>query len=179
MPVILENPESPNIEQFLIAYGSRLTPQLSLIDPETGFEIYDVLKNMAVIGLTFQPTPSRFPQSLGFIPRPISPTKKKEAGEGAPIFEPEALLILDIDPRSLPSDVKEAWVIQVRNQADEANYVEVAKALSARFGDITIIVTSVYIANPDPTLDPGIHVNPDDSKSPLFCPISIKYTKPT
>jgi hypothetical protein len=182
--VLIEDPQSFEIEKFLLAYPFfNKEKTLSLIDPNTGsddtvgYEIYSKLANIPEIGLTLQPTPSH-KTPIGFVG--VVETKTAEDQDEndpmRPQFPWEALLVLDVDPKSLPEGVDKAWVIQVKDQKNEAVYAEIAEVLSDHFDNITVIVTSAFKDNPDPECIDGVPVDPKDKNSSVFCPIVIRRT---
>jgi hypothetical protein len=183
MPVHVEDPRSFEVEKFLLAYSAAKKLGLSLIDPSTGLEIYHRLANIPIVGLTFQPTPDH-KAPFGF---PGVPAEKahpedceKEDDESRPTFNPEALLVLDVDPRDLPKKMKlPVWVIQVEDFKDEPAFIEIAEILSAQFDDINIVVTSAHKQNTDPEMMDGIPADPRFPNSAPYCPIVIRRVKPT
>ena len=174
MPILIEKPQSFEIEKFLLAATSSWRPQLSLINPYTGKEIFHQLVNIPKIGLTFQPTPNNG-RSIGFLG--TTPRLVEDKIDNGPEFEQEAILLLDVDPRDLPVGVEEAWVIQVKNQKSESAYIPVAEILSTRFDNITVIITSEYQDNTNPETDDGIPLNPDYPDANKHCPVVIRKTE--
>lgn len=144
VPVLVEKPFSVEIINSVLDMYSEELP-ISVLDPDTGLEIILRIPNMPIIGLTSQETPNH-QRSLGFLPGTNNKADDYEAEERSnrPSFEPEALFLIDVDPRRLPQGVTNAWVIQVVDQKNEDLYIKLAKKLSAKFDDQTIIVTSAY-----------------------------------
>lgn len=144
MPVYVEKPFSTQIINAVLDTYSEELP-ISVLDPDTGLEIILRIPNIPIIGLTSQETPNHR-RSLGFLPASDNQTDDYEAEESSnrPSFEPEALFLIDVDPRRLPEGVTDAWVIQVVDQKNEDLYIKLAKNLSAKFDDKNIIVTSAY-----------------------------------
>ena len=63
-----------------------------------------------------------------------------------PTFDPEAILIFDSGDIPVPDKYKNAenWVIQVKYQENEEDYVKVAKYLCSCYPNVNIMVTSAY-----------------------------------
>lgn len=179
MPVLIEKPRSFDVEKFLLAISKAKKLNLSLINPDSGQEIYHRLVNIPIIGLTFKPTPDH-DAPLGFLPKLDCGDKEEQTDEddpSRPTFSPEALLVLDVDPKDLPEKVDYAWVLQVEDKRDEKAYVEIADLLSTQFNE-TIIVSSAHMDNPDPDVVDGQPSNPKFPGSAPFCPIVIRRTDP-
>jgi len=174
-----EDPQSFKIEAFLLkTFSSDPDHVLSLIKPGPfgfGREIYHTLENIPRIGLTWQPTPSHT-KRFGFLPEmkhAEDNNDQKEDDQNGPEFEPEALLVLDVDPRSLPPEITMAWVLQVKNRKNQAAYTEVAKAIMKKFR-INVIVTAATMDNPDVE---GEGVETKLGKKAVFNPVVIRTTK--
>lgn len=173
-----EEPKSFGIEAFLLkAFSTNPDHILSLIKPGPlgrGREIYHRLENIPIIGLTWQPTPNHAKRA-GFPGISEIVGNDHDEGKSGPEFEPEALLILDVSPDSLPSNIPNAWVLQVADRKNQAAYIEVASSLMKEYR-INVIVTSATMDNPD-TKNDGVEVKLGNEK--VFNPVVIRTTKKT
>jgi hypothetical protein len=181
MPVLIENPISFEIQKLIIGHKFDQDVTLSLIDPD-GHEIYQTLANIPQFGFTRQPTPNHR-DPAGFPGVAISETNNAhdENDPLQPTFEPEAIITLDsadIALPQLPEKTRGIWVIQVKNQKDEAFYVSVAKFLAASFNDeYSVLVSSAFKDNPDVETASTSNL-PPYQKGSLFCPVGISRATP-
>lgn len=175
-PVYIEDPLSFEIQKFIIGRQPKEGTIISVLDPD-GYEIFGTLANIPQIGLTREPTPSHR-KPVGFLGVATSNTQNDNNPNDPlrPTFEPEAILSLDVADIPLPKDVTDAWVLQVKNQKDEAFYVDLADLLSRNFNNVAIVVTSAFKDNPDPGCVDGVPVDPKYPKGAFFCPIGISRT---
>lgn len=180
MPVLFENPLSFEIEKMLIALPKIQGKKLSLIDPNTGFEIYNTLVNIPQIGLTFQETPSQ-KGTFGFVPGNKSVDDSNHNDPLRPTFEPEAILILDVGEITLPdsTDTKSVWILQVTNKKDEKLFAVVAKVLSKHFNDKTIIISCIFMPNVDPDITDSTPPKPPKFNNGALSPVGISRTSKT
>lgn len=163
--VVIEDPMSFKVQDFLNAYAHAMKSDLILTNPKTRLRILNTRINVPNIGLAFIKTDAQ-QWPLGFR---TSASIAEEDDDNE--YEDQALLIFDVDPASLPESlVGESWVLQVYKYEDENKFLETVKALAEKF-NVNIVISSATKADPDP-------LHPDEEKTQAgmpICPVFVRH----
>ncbi len=174
MPVFIEDPMSFKVEEFLNAFAAANGHFFFILNPDKfncGPAIGAELQNIPVIGLCTKPRTKA--HQLGFV---TSSAKEAKVDEDA-IYAAEALLLLDVNPKDLPSGSKGInWALQVREEKMIDTFLPIAEALSKEFL-VDIYITPATSTDEDIDHLPARPVDQRYPVGPQFNPIIIRTVK--
>ena len=162
MPVLLYKSLSVRVQDFANAWLAANKTALFMINPVTKQIIGDQLVDLPIIGFS-----TKASHPMGFI----------EPGQTASLeYEAEAVLSLEIDPKTLPKDLQkiegEFWLFELKNDQLLSVLQPLADALFEVFGVNIVLV-------PDQVHDEDVQHRATEAVSAAFhgvvyCPIIPK-----
>ena len=172
MPVFVEKPKSFEVEDFLAAFAAangNFFFMINPVNPEDGRgpAIDNTWLNVPVIGLSTHDRSKDSP--LGY----TIPGQKPEERDDTE-YIPEALLIFELSPESLPQELEGiTWVIQVKKYEQMDLFRPIAEALGKEFS-VNIVMTPSQMNDIDPKHLKARPVRKDFPDGPQFQPILIR-----
>lgn len=178
--VLVEQPDSFKVMDFLGALFANQYPDLFLVEPQPrqpgstdafGRPIGNRLPNIPTIGISILTQTDE--RELGFLQ-----THEKNTVKMSHFYSIDAFLLLEVDPAQVPDDSEgETWVLQVKELEKISIFQPIAVALAKEF-NVNIILTPATMYDDDPAHLRTRPVREDIPGSPLICPVIIRKVDP-